>query len=128
MEKTMNLTRRTVFGAAMLSVPGGALAQSPRGPNGGLISSEHGHTYELTISGTQLQVHLMDGSRPMPSRGTGGRLVVQSGGQTVNVVLSPAAPNRLTGSIATPPVSGARIVFTGQLADGHRLQGRFVIE
>jgi hypothetical protein len=73
-------------------------------------------------------VFLMDGNRPMRSERANGRLVVQSGGQTVNVPLSPAAPNRLTGSVAASPASGARIVFTGQLADGHRLQGRFVIE
>lgn len=124
----MNLTRRVLLGAFLLALPGPALAQAPRGPNGGLVSSEHGHNYELTVSGAMLTVHLMDGSRQMPSRGATGRLVVQSGGQTANVVLSPAAPNRLTGSLAAPPASGARVVFTGQLADGHRLQGRFLME
>ncbi|WP_421995933.1 hypothetical protein [Roseococcus sp.] len=122
----MKLSRRILFGACLFSLP--ALAQAPRGPNGGPLSTEHGHSYELVVSGATLTVFLRDGSRPMPSRGATGRLVVQSGGQTVNLALAPAEPNRLTGSLATPPASGARLVFTGQLADGHRLQGRFVVE
>lgn len=124
----MNLTRRGLFGASLLALPGAAFAQAPRGPNGGLISSEHGHTYELVVADEGVQVFLMDGNRPMPSRGASGRLVLQSGGQVVNVPLQPAAPNRLTGSLAARPAAGTRIVFTGLLADGHRLQGRFTME
>jgi hypothetical protein len=128
MEKTMNLTRRTLSGISLLAFPGMALAQSPRGPNGGLVATEHGHSYELVISGAAVQVFLTEGNRPMSSQGATGRLVVQSGGRTVNVPLSPAAPNRLTGSVAAPLAAGTRIVFTATLADGHRLQGRFAID
>ncbi|TCH95960.1 hypothetical protein EJV46_22030 [Roseococcus sp. SYP-B2431] len=123
----MNVTRRVLLGAPALALPGLALAQAPRGPNGGPIATEHGHTYELVISGAAAQVILTEGSRPMATQGASGRLVVQSGGRTVNVPLTPASPNRLAGSAPAPLEAGARIVFTGQLADGHRLQGRFVI-
>jgi hypothetical protein len=51
MENIMNLTRRILLGASMLALPGLSLAQSLRGPNGGLIAREHDHTYELVISG-----------------------------------------------------------------------------
>lgn len=122
----MSHTRRALFGACLLVLPGLALAQ--RGPNGGLVASEHGHSYELVLSGSAAQVFLMDGSRPMPSRGASGRLVLQLEGRTMNVPLQAEAPNRLTGSVPAPLAAGTRIVFTGQLADGHRLQGRFVIE
>lgn len=122
----MNLTRRILLGASLLAIPGLAFAQ--RGSNGGLVASEHGHSYELVISGALATIHLMDGNRQMPSRGASGRLVLQVEGRTVNVPLAPETPNRLTGSVPAPLAAGTRIVFSGRLADGHSLQGRFVTE
>lgn len=122
----MNLTRRVLPGALLLAFPG--LARAQRGPNGGLVATEHGHSYELVISGALAQVFLTEGNRQMPSRGASGRLVLQSEGRTVNVPLTAEAPNRLSGSVPAPLAAGTRIVFTATLADGHRLQGRFVLE
>lgn len=122
----MNHLRRLLLGASLLAVPGLALAQ--RGPNGGLVATEHGHHYELVISGALATVYLTDGNRQMPSQGASGRLVLQKDGRTVNVPLRPEAPNRLTGSVPAPLPAGTRIVFTGRLGDGHSLQGRFVTE
>lgn len=122
----MKLTRRILFGASLLAVPGVALAQ--RGPNGGMVANEHGHGYELVISGALATLYLTDGNRQMATRGASGRLMLQSEGRTVNVPLTPEAPNRLTGSVPAPLAAGTRIVFTGRLGDGHSLQGRFVTE
>jgi len=40
----------------------------------------------------------------------------------------PAEPNRLVGTLAAPLPAGARVVFTGTMADGHRVTGRYVME
>ncbi|WP_424812778.1 hypothetical protein [Roseococcus sp. YIM B11640] len=123
----MNFPRR-ILPAALLLAAAPVSAQPARGPNGGVLASEHGHVYELVISGTTATMFLMDGSQPMSSRGAQGRLMVQSGGQTSHVTLRAVAPNRLEGTLAAAPGAGARVVFTAQLGDGHRLQGRFVLE
>lgn len=123
----MITTRRILLAAPFLAMP--ALAQPARGPNGGQVVVDHGHPIELVVAGTALTIHFGDeGGRPIPSRGASGRVVVQAGGRTVNLTLQPAEPNRLTGTLPAPLAAGGRVVFTGQMADGHRVSARFVIE
>ena len=122
------LDRRMLLGGVLL-VPGIARAQRAPGPNGGLVVVADGHPVELLVQGLDLTVFLSEEEgRPAPSRGASGRVVVQSGGQTATVALAPAEPNRLVGRLAAPVAAGARMVFSGAMADGHRVQARFVLE
>jgi len=51
--------------------------------------------------------------------------VVQDGGKTSTITLSPAAPNMFVGKLAAPLGAKARVVFSSAF-DGHSLQARFV--
>ena len=122
------LDRRMLLGGLLLA-PGLARAQRPPGPNGGIVVVAEGHPIELLVAGLAVTVFLNgEDGRPSPSRGASGRVVVQSGGQTATVTLAPAEPNRLVGQLAAPVAAGARMVFGGAMADGHRVQARFVLE
>ena len=121
------IDRRMLLGALVLA-PSLALAQRAPGPNGGIVVVADGHPIELRVAGLEVTVFLNgEDGRPSSSRGASGRVVVQSGGQTATVPLAPAEPNRLVGRLAGP-VAAARLVFTGAMADGHRVQARFVLD
>ncbi len=45
--------------------------------------------------------------------------------KTATVALSPVEPNKLVGTLAQPLGTGARVVISATLADGHALQARF---
>ncbi|MFD0465272.1 hypothetical protein ACFQY9_28915 [Microvirga aerilata] len=51
---------------------------------------------------------------------------MQDGGKTATVQLQPAEPNKLVGALAQPLGSGARVVVSATMADGHAVQARFV--
>ena len=61
----------------------------------------------------------------MPTKGLKARAVVQDGGKTMTITLSPAEPNRFVGKLAAPLGPKARVVFSS-VFDGHNLQARFV--
>lgn len=121
----------------ILVLPVAALAQGPtqaptqgpaRGPNGGLVAVVEGHGVELAPNGTGLVLHLTDeDGKPTQAR-AGARAVVQQGGRTLTVPLTPAPPNRLVGTLPAPLERGARVVVSATLADGHAIQARFVHE
>jgi len=122
--------RRSLIAASLL-VPGFAAAQraSARGPNGGIVAVADGHPIELVVDGQTVTFFLLaENGRPAPSRGASGRVVVQAGGQTATFSLLPEEPNRLVGQLAAPLPAGARLVFTGAMADGHRIQARYTLE
>lgn len=124
------LHRRTLA-ATFLLVPSLAWSQRApaRGPNGGMVVVADGHPIELVVEGQTVTLFLNgENGRPSPSRGASGRVVVQAGGQTATVNLAPAEPNRLVGQLAAPLAAGARMVFTGTMTDGHRIQARFTLE
>ena len=124
------LHRRTLA-ATFLLVPGVAWSQRApaRGPNGGMVVVADGHPIELVVDGQTVTFFLNgENGRPAPSRGASGRVVVQAGGQTATMSLAPAEPNRLVGQLAAPLTAGARMVFTGAMADGHRIQARYTME
>ena len=62
-------------------------------------------------------------SSPTPTKGFTGRAVIQDGGKTTAVALSPAEPNKFVGQLAMPLGSKARVVFSAKVA-GHNLQAR----
>ncbi|KPH79398.1 hypothetical protein [Bosea vaviloviae] len=98
-----------------------------KGPNGGRLVDVAGHHIEMVAKGTELVLILTDAAdRPLSSAGTkAARAIVQDAGKTAAVALSPVEPNKLVGTLAQPLGTGARIVISATLADGHALQARF---
>jgi len=104
----------------------GAAAQTQRGPNGGDVVVVEGHPIEFVSKGQQIIFFIRedDGQTPTQTKGATGRAVVQVGGKTTAVNLSPEDPNKLVGQLAMPLGSKARVVFSAKVAD-HTLQARF---
>jgi hypothetical protein len=99
-----------------------------KGPNGGPVVDSAGHHIEMVAKGTDLVLFLTDAAdKPLTAAGSkNARAIVQDGGKTATVALSPAEPNRLVGSLSQPLGSGARVVVSVTMADGHSVQARFV--
>lgn len=98
-----------------------------KGPNGGPVVDVAGHHVEMVAKGTEFVLYLTDAAdKPLASAGTkAARAIVQDAGKTATVALSAIEPNKLVGTLARPLGSGARIVVSATLADGHALQARF---
>jgi hypothetical protein len=99
-----------------------------KGPNGGPVVDSSGHHVELVAKGSELVLFLTESDdKPLTSAGTrNARAIVQDGGKTATVQLQPAEPNKLIGALAQPLGSGARVVVSATMADGHAVQARFV--
>lgn len=99
-----------------------------KGPNGGPVVDSAGHHVEMVAKGGELVLFLTEADdKPLVSSGTkNARAVVQDGGKTATIPLQPAEPNRLVGSLPQPLGSGARVVVSATMADGHTVQARFV--
>ena len=123
------MNRRDAF--ALLPLLAG-LAATPafaqrRGPNGGLLAGSAGHEVELLVEATSVRIYLIDHGRVgAPRAGATARLVIQEGqtSRTVNLV---ASGDAFAAMLETPIASGARVVVSGRMPDGHTVQGRFVI-
>lgn len=99
-----------------------------KGPNGGPVVDSSGHHVEMVAKGSELVLFLTESDdKPLASAGTkNARAIVQDGGKTATVPLQPAEPNKLVGALAQPLGSGARVVVSATMADGHAVQARFV--
>src|SRR5215470_13465122 len=112
-----------VFAVMALS----ATAQTPnKGSNGGDVVVMEGHPIEFVSKGQEITFYILedDAKSPTPTKGFTGRAVIQDGGKTFAVNLSPAEPNMFVGQLAMPLGSKARVVFSGKV-EGHNLQARF---
>ena len=121
--------KRTFIALFTAARPLTALAHEvAKGPNGGPVVDSAGHHVEMVAKGTDLVLYLTEGDdRPLVSAGIkNARALVQDGGKTTAVQLSPAEPNRLLGMRPSPLGSGARVVVSVRMADGRTVQGRFV--
>jgi hypothetical protein len=108
----------------------GAAAQgAKKGDNGGDVVVMEGHPIEFVAKGQAITFYILedDGKSPTPTQGFGGRAVIQDGGKTVSVALSPAEPNKFVGQLSMPLGSKARVVFSAKVP-GHTLQARFTTE
>ena len=106
-----------------------AYAHGPdKGPNGGRQVDAGDYHVEMVAKGSELVLFLTEADdKPLASAGTkNARAIVQDGGKTATVPLQPAEPNRLVGSLAQPLASGARVVVSATMGDGHTVQARFV--
>ena len=122
-ESTM---QRFVLALVVCALPSAALAQAPaKGPNGGMVTVSDGHDVEMVSNGTELVIYVYEHDKKPTTARTGARAVVQDAGKTTTVQLTPAPPNRLVGTLAAPLGTGARVVVSATLADGHKVQARF---
>ena len=119
------ILRTLMIAAASLILIASANAES-KGPNGGMVVKVEDHPIEFVLSDQEIVFYVGDhDGKPMPTKGLKARAVVQVGGKTMTIALSPAEPNRFVGKLATPLGAKARVVFSS-VFDGHNLQARFV--
>jgi hypothetical protein len=119
------MRRGLMIAAITLALAAGAQAQS-KGPNGGVVVKVDDHPIEFVVREQQVVFYLGDhDGKPMPTKGLKARAVVQDGGKTSTIALSPAEPNLFVGKLAAPLGAKARVVFSSAF-EGHNLQARFV--
>ena len=119
------ILRALMVAAVSLTLIANADAES-KGPNGGIVVKVDDHPVEFVLSDQEIVFYLGDhDGKPMPTKGLKARAVVQVGGKTMTIALSPAEPNRFVGKLAAPLGPKARVVFSS-VFDGHNLQARFV--
>ena len=119
------ILRTLMIAAVSLTLVASAGADS-KGPNGGLVVKADDHPVEFVFNDQEIVFYVGDhDGKPMPTKGLKARAVVQVGGKTSTIALSPAEPNRFVGKLAAPLGSKARVVFSS-VFDGHSLQARFV--
>jgi hypothetical protein len=118
---------------AVLSFAGANAATSKRGPNGGPLVAADGHPIEFVHSEGEVVFYFTDddGNTPLASKNLKGRAVIQDGGKTTTVPLSPSPPNKLVGKLKAPLSPKARVVVSASFSAGghaHNLQARFTID
>jgi hypothetical protein len=119
------ILRTLMIAAVSLVLVANADAQT-KGPNGGIVVRVEDHPIEFVLRDQEIVFYIGDhDGKPISTKGRKARAIVQDGGKTVTIALSPAPPNMFVGKLATPLGAKARIAFSG-LIDGHTLQARFV--
>ena len=122
--------KRTLIALTLAALPlaGVSAHETAKGPNGGPVADSAGHHLEMVSTGTDLVLFLTEtNDKPLASAGTkNARAIVQNGGKTATVALTPAEPNKLVGTLPSPLSAGARVVVSATMADGHAVQARFV--
>ncbi len=119
------ILRTLMIAAVSLTLIAGANAET-KGPNGGVVVKVEDHPVEFVLRGQEIVFYLGDhDGTPMPTKGLRARAIVQVGGKTVTIALSPAPPNMFVGKLAAPLGPKARVVFSSSV-EGHNLQARFV--
>lgn len=119
------ILRTLMIAAVSLTLIAGANAET-KGPNGGVVVKVEDHPVEFVLRDQQIVFYIGDhDGTPMPTKGLRARAIVQVGGKTVTIALSPAPPNMFVGKLAAPLGPKARVVFSSSV-EGHNLQARFV--
>ena len=94
------------------------LAQK-KGPNGGDVVIAEGHPIEFVTKDQEIVFYLTDDDgTPLATKNMTGRAVVQDGGKTRTVKLSPAEPNKLVGTLGRRSAQ-ARVVLSATLGGPH---------
>ena len=113
---------------AVAPLAGASAHETAKGTNGGAVVDVAGHHVEFVPSATELTFYLSGAKDDaIASSGAKMKAITQVGGKTTQVELTPVEPNKLTGKLTAPLVSGAKVVMSGTLSDGHSLQARFVV-
>ncbi len=123
MNRRMTLAGLTVA----LATPALAQTRERRGPNGGMLAGSDGHEVELVANGTAIRVYLVNHGRVAPPRaGATARMVIQEGQASRTAALT-ASGDGFSATLETPMASGARVVVTGRMPDGHTVQARYLM-
>ena len=123
------MDRRMILASLAVAIATPALAQQRdrRGPNGGLLAGSDGHEVELVANGTAIRVYLVNHGRIAPPRsGATARMVIQEGQANRTAALT-ASGDGFSATLETPIATGARVVVTGRMPDGHTVQARYVM-
>jgi hypothetical protein len=122
------MNRRMILaGLAALSTPALAQERDRRGPNGGLLAGSDGHEVELVANGTAIRIYLINHGRvAAPRSGATARMVIQEGQVSRTATLA-ASGDAFAATLETPIGSGARVVVTGRMPDGHAIQARYLV-
>jgi hypothetical protein len=100
-----------------------------KGPNGGPMITTGDNHLELVTKGAEIHVFLSDKKHePIASNGGSGRAIVQSGGKTTTITLTPAEGGRLIGKAEGSVAAGTRVVVTATVPGRPGMQGRFVVK
>jgi hypothetical protein len=113
-----------------IAASGIAHAQAPKkGANGGMVVVASGHPIEFVTKDQDMTFYFLDDDgTPLSTKTMQGRAVVQDGGKTATVPLSPSEPNKLVGKLAAPLGAKARVALSATVSTGghkHTLQARF---
>lgn len=113
-----------------IALGGLAHAQAPKkGANGGTVVVSSGHPIEFVTKDQDITFYFLDDDgTPLSTKTMQGRAVVQDGGKTTTVQLSPAEPNKLLGTLTAPLGAKARVALSATVATSghkHTLQARF---
>lgn len=128
MHKRIHQSMLTALVAALiLALPSYTIAhEATKGPNGGALVDVEGHHIEFVPGEKELTFYLTgDKDAPIASAGSKLKAIILDSGKTQQVELTPSDPNKLTAEASAS--SGAKVVVSGTLADGHALQARFVV-
>src|SRR6516162_11846032 len=100
-----------------------AAQSSTKGTNGGDVVVMEGHPIEFVTRDQEITFYILedDGKSPTPTRGFSGRAVIQDGGKTFAVNLSPAEPNMFVGQVPLLLGCKARVVVSAKVP-GQTLQ------
>lgn len=119
--------KHLILVAALVAAPGLVAAHEGVGPNGGQIAEVQGHHIEFITKDKEIVLFLSDkDGKPIASTGATGRVIVQDGGKQVTSNLTPAEPNLLSAKLDAALSTGAKVVVSAKLSDGHDIQARFV--
>lgn len=98
-----------------------------KGANGGQVVEDAGHHVEFTTKDGQVVLFLTDGAdKPLTSVKATGRAIIQDGGKQTTLDLVAAEPNMMMGQLGSPLSTGAKLVVSIKLGDGHDVKARFV--
>lgn len=99
-----------------------------KGANGGAVVDASGHHVEFVPSATELTFYLSgEKDDVIASAGAKMKAITQVAGKTAQLELAPVEPNKFVGKLTAPLASGAKVVMSGTLSDGHSLQALFVV-
>jgi methionine-rich copper-binding protein CopC len=122
---------RSLFLALAVSLPAMAAHahEVAKGPNGGKVAEVAGHHLEFTHAPGEVVIYASDEAhKPLPTAGSSGRAIIQSGGKTAQAALTPAEPNKLAAKLDAPLAAGAVVVVSATFSDGHKAQARFTVD
>lgn len=113
-----------VAAAAIVPASAGEVAH---GPNGGPVIDAGPYHAELVRQDKALTIYVSthESGAPVDTAGTTGFAIVQSGGKTERLTLTPEAPNKLVATATALAENDTKIAITFTIAGQPPVSGRF---